>query len=93
MKRSHLAVVAATWLLFGAPILAAESAANDPTATEEALTKPQVKQPATAKKKLKPFTPEDVKRGEANKKKLEWWEMPKPPVHELRSKGGSHAGH
>ena len=72
--------------VFASTCLAGESATGNKVANAESSKTP--------KAKARPFTPEDLKRGEANKKKLEWWEMPKPaPVQSHGSRGGGHGGH
>ena len=43
--------------------------------------------------KPKPLTAADIKKAEANKKKVEWWQLPPTPVPPPISSGGSHAGH
>lgn len=104
MKRFLLALlVSAGWFLLGMPSLAAESGSPEPAvvpsapaAIPETGKAPSNKEKSVKakRKKPKPFTAEDVKRAQATKKKVEWWEMPKPPVYEPGSSvGRSHLGH
>ncbi|MCI0667313.1 MAG: hypothetical protein L0Y38_05215 [Methylococcaceae bacterium] len=104
MKSLLLALVSAAWFSLGTSVLAAESgsvetanpgpgsaAASD---GEQAAPPNKGKSVKAKRKKPKPFTPEDLKRAEVNKKKVEWWQMPKPPVFEPGSSTGrSHVGH
>ena len=76
-------------LLFGSVCLAADSSGSA-SGTKVA----NAGSSQTQKAKTRPFTPEDLKRGEANKKKVEWWQMPKPaPIQSHSSRGGGHGGH
>lgn len=104
MKRFLLVLVSAASFLLGTTTQAAESGSVETAIAQpgtvtaagvEQATAPNKEKSAKAKrKKPKPFTPEDVKRAEANKKKVEWWQMPKPPVFEPGSSTGrSHVGH
>ncbi|MGR9108518.1 MAG: hypothetical protein ACU843_16490 [Gammaproteobacteria bacterium] len=102
MKTSVLTLIASVLLLAASASLSAGpapmqiAAADSDASSQSAAKEPgsSGKQDPAPKKKSKPFTPEDLKKGEANKKKLEWWEMPKVPVFQSwGSHGGGHGGH
>ncbi|MGH8556923.1 MAG: hypothetical protein ACRESZ_05570 [Methylococcales bacterium] len=100
MKRFLLAFVSATSLWLGTTTLAAESDSVKTVTAPGPLTIPVMESAGVVKKenspsvqRRKPFTPADIRRAEA-RKKVEWWQMPKPPVPETRRWGGGpHAGH
>lgn len=99
MKR-FLGAFISVWafFFFAATVLAGTSAilpnAKSKSATGAAKKVTDSKRITKDNVKQKPFTPEDLAKAKANQKKLEWWQMPKPPVFQSHgSRGGGHGGH